>query len=156
MRVPGSMLLLAVALLPGMAYAQQHQHAQQSAQPEGMMQMHAMMHMQAMTPGPMTILQLREQLGLTDAQVQRIEAIRDRFERTNEPHMRMAMQAMHEAAGTLGESAPNLSRYEEKLREAANHHVLAQVTMMRGWLESREVLTPEQRTKLQVGLTITR
>ena len=152
MRVVIAMLLLAVGVLSRDAGAQQHEHGQQPARPEGMMQMQGMMPMQGMMRGPGTVLQFRGPLNLTDAQVQRIETIRDRAGEAHQPHMQAAMRAMQEAAGMLETPTPDMSGYEAKLREAANHHVLAHATMARAWLEAREVLTAEQRSNLQFGM----
>ena len=148
MRIRVTMLVLAGMLLSAPAYAQEHQHGQrQPPESVGMMEMRGM-------PGPAVILQLREPLGLTTAQVQRIDAIRDRVEREHQPHMQAAMQAMQEAEGLLKAAAADLSRYEAKLKEAANHHVLAHLAMTRGWVESRAVLTPEQRSNLDFGVKV--
>ena len=146
MKSLATMLLIAGSLLTGPVYAQEHQHGQ-PAGAGGMMQM---------MPGPMIILQLREPLGLTQTQVQRIEAIRDRAQREHEPHMQAAMQTMREADSLLDMPSRDLSRYEAKLKDAANHHVQAHLAMTRGWLEAREVLTPEQRSNLQFGLKVMR
>lgn len=149
MRARATMLLLAGVLLSGPVYAQEHQHGQrQPAEPGGMMQMKGMM------PGPMVFLQLREPLGLTQAQVQRIEAIRGRVQREHQPHMQAAMQAMRDAERLLDVPAPDLSRYEAKLKDRANHHVQAHLAMARAWLDAREVLTPEQRSNLQFGVKV--
>ena len=143
-------LLLAASLLSVPAYAQEHQHGQrQPPESAGMMEMQGM-------PSPAMILQLREPLGLTQAQVQRIEAIRDRVEREHQPHMQAAMKAMREADGLLGAAALEQARYEAKLREAANQHVQAHLAMTRGWLEARAVLTPEQRSNLEFGVKVMR
>ena len=156
MRVAIAMVLLAIGSLSRGAGAQQHQHEQQPARPEGTVPMQGMMQMpmQGMVPGPGMILQLRGPLSLTDAQVRRIEAIRDRREESHMPHAQAAMRAMQDAAGMLEASTPDLSRYEAKLREAANHHVLAHAAMARTWLEAREVLTPEQRSNLRFGMQL--
>lgn len=146
MRARAMMMLLAAAMLSAPAYAQEHEHGQrQPAQPGGMMEM---------MPGPALILRLREPLGLTSAQVERIEAIRDRAQREHQPHMQAAMQAMREADALLETSAPDLARFEARLKDCANHHVQAHLAMTRALLEAREVLTPEQRSNFQFGIKL--
>jgi Spy/CpxP family protein refolding chaperone len=156
MRVAIAILLLAIGILPRGADAQQHQHGQQPARPEGAVPMQGMMQMpmQGMMPGPDMILELRGPLNLTDVQVRRIETIRDRAGESHVPHAQAAMRAMQEAAGLLEAATPDISRYEAKLREAANHHVLAHAAMARMWLDVREVLTPEQRSNLRFGMQL--
>ena len=149
MRARTTFLLLGGMLVAAPLYAQEHQHGQQQPEEQG-----GMMQMQQMMPGPMMILQLREPLGLTQAQVGRLEAIRDRVQGEHQPHMQAAMRAMQEAQALLEGPTPDLSRYEAKLREAADHHVQAHVPMARAWLEAREVLTPEQRSNLQFGMKV--
>jgi Spy/CpxP family protein refolding chaperone len=148
------MLLLAGTVLGAPLVAQERAHGQrQPTDSGGMMQMHAM-QMQAMMPGPMMILQLREPLKLTADQVKRIEAIRDSMQRLHDPHMHAAMQAMHQAEQMLEAPAADLSGYEAKLKEGANHLVLGHLTMTRGWLAAREVLTPEQRNNMEFGMKV--
>ena len=70
--------------------------------------------------------------------------------------MQAAMQTMREADSLLDMPSRDLSRYEAKLKDAANHHVQAHLAMTRAWLEAREVLTPEQRSNLQFGMKVMR
>lgn len=112
------------------------------------------MPMHAMMASPAMILRLREPLELTDTQVQRIEAIHSRVQREHQPHIQAAKEAMHEAAALLDTASLDVSLYEAKLREAGNHMVLANVTLARGWVEARQVLTEEQRSNLQFGARV--
>lgn len=147
-------IVLGGLLAAAPAFAQQHQHGQQPAEPGGMMQMQGMHGM--MMPGPMMILRLREPLGLTEAQAQRLEALREREQQAHHPHMMAAMQAMQEANRMLEQPDADLARYEAKLREAADHMVQAHLAMARTGQEAREILTPEQRSKLQTGMEMMR
>lgn len=157
MRVRATMLLLSGLLLAAPAYAQGYPDGPQPGRQGGRMRLQGMMmHGSMMVPGPMMILQLREPLGLTQAQVTQIEAIRDRVQGEHQAHMQAAMRAMQEADGLLEASDPDVSRYEAKLKEAADSHVQAQLTMARAWVEAREVLTPEQRSDLQFATRVMR
>lgn len=150
------MIAVAAGLLAGPATAQvqQQQHQQMPDTGAMMAQMQAMMPM--MTPGPSMILRMREALELTPQQVQRLERIRDSVEQAYEPHAEQAKTALREAASVLESETPDLSRYEAKLLEAANHHVLAHVSRTRGWLQAREVLTAEQRSNVEFGMKVMR
>jgi Spy/CpxP family protein refolding chaperone len=149
MRARLTTLVLAGALMAAPTDAQHPQRRGQAAD-SGMMA--AGMHM--MMAGPEMVLHLREPLELSPAQVQRIEAIRDSVQREHRPHAHAAMRAMGEAGAMLEASNPDLSRYEARLREAADHYVQAHAAMARGWLRAREVLTPEQRSNLRFGMKV--
>lgn len=105
-------------------------------------QMGAMMNDSAM------MVQMRSQLGLTDAQAQQLRAIHQRACAAAQPHMTMAMQAHQAAMKALAGDNPNLSAYENQLDTGAKHMVKAQVEMAKGMIEFRKALTPAQRQKL--------
>lgn len=139
-----SLLLIGVA--PAMAQ-QDHPHTAERESAMGMMGMqHCMAMMGGTAMAPMLLLEMQDSLELTDAQVRRLEALRDRAQTEAMPHMHQAMMAQRAAAETLDADDPDLDAYEARLREAMNHMVLAHMAMARIGLESRQLLTPEQRT----------
>jgi Spy/CpxP family protein refolding chaperone len=138
-------LLAAAALLAAMpAAGQEGQHAMPMMQDP----MHACMAMMG-GPPPAMLLHHREALGLTDDQVSRLEALGTQEGQPAMPHMQPAMQAHHAAAELLKADAPDFAAYEAKLREAADHMVLGHVAMARTAVAARQILTAEQRTKLE-------
>lgn len=157
-----SFLVAALLVLPTAALAQQeHRHGrdqeargQEQGTMMGMRQHGQMMGMMAMMAGPhpMMILRHREALGLTDEQVGKLEALQERLAGTRTAHME-GMQALHRKLAEQA-TAPemDLEAYESTLREAADQRVEMHMAMARAGREAREVLTPEQREKLRVGL----
>lgn len=129
----------------------------------GMMQMMQRMHgqggmmglmeggMMGMAGGPAMILRLEESLELTDDQVERLEAIRESARSGMRQHMMQGMQSMQAAQELLAGDSPDLDAYEERLREAANHMVLAHTAMAGATVEARGLLTPEQRERLALA-----
>ena len=105
-------------------------------------QMGAMMNDSAM------MVQMRSQLGLTDAQMQQLRATHQRACAAAQPHMTMAMQAHQAAMKALAGDSPKLNVYEDQLETGAKHMVKAQVEMAKGMIEFRKTLTPAQRQKL--------
>ncbi|HEX7123503.1 MAG TPA: Spy/CpxP family protein refolding chaperone [Gemmatimonadaceae bacterium] len=157
MKARALIIAMAAVLLAdtGMTQVPQRQQRQERhASDTGMMMAHMRSMMPTMMPGPSTILRMREALKLTPDQVQRLERIRDSVQQTRGPHQEQAMAALREASNILDEPNPDLSRYEAKLKEAANHFVLAHVSRTRGWIEARQVLTEEQRSNVDFGLRV--
>ena len=94
------------------------------------------------------MVQMRSQLGLTEAQLQQLRTIHQRACAAAQPHMTMAMQAHQAAMKTLTGDNPNLDAFEDQLDKGAKHMVAAQVEMAKGMIEFRKSLTPTQRQKL--------
>jgi len=117
----------------------------------GMMQMmgKGMGMMATGGPGPSMILRMGDALGLTEDQRIRLQAIQEEHSGSTTGHMRSAMAAHQEAAEALRSDSPDFEAYEDALREAANHMVLAHTGMARAASEAREVLDAEQRGQLQ-------
>ena len=88
---------------------------------QGMQGMGGMGDCMAMMGGPSAtmILMHRQDLGLTDAQVQRLRALAARDSTTATPHMRAAMAAHDSAAAVLRAANPDFAAYEARLRHAA-------------------------------------
>lgn len=122
----------------------------------GMMQMMQAMHgqsgmmggMMGMTGGPAMVLRLRGYLELTDDQVAQIEALRDSASAEARGHMMQGMQAMHGASALLAPGSEDVDAYTARLREAANHMVMAHAAMARAAVATRDVLTADQQDRL--------
>lgn len=107
------------------------------------------MGMRAGVAGPGLLLRARDALDLTDDQVQRLESLQTELRETGRAHMEQAREAQQRAREALSAETPDLAAGEAALQEAANHRIQAQMTMARGHLQARDVLTEEQRTRLE-------
>lgn len=147
---------VAMLILSTPAFAQMHQMPQhpqpaQRGQMPGMGDMQSCMDMMG-GPTPGMILQHRQALGLSAPQVQRLQALQAQDSTGSMPHMREAMATHQAAAQLLRAEQPDFAAYEAGLREAANHAILGHVAMARSAVEAREVLTADQRTRLQTAM----
>lgn len=149
---------LIALLAAGPAGAQEHHDPQQAGQQPGhtgqmgMQGVMGMMGSMGMHGGPDMVLRMAKPLGLTDAQVERLQGIRDAAREAMQQHMQQAMQAGKAAGELLGGASPDLDAYQARLREAADHGVLADVAMARATVQVRQILTPEQRGMLETGM----
>lgn len=110
--------------------------------------------MTGMSAGPAMILRLEESVELTDDQVARLEALHESAQSEMRQHMMQGMQTMRAAQELLDGDSPELSAYEARLREAANHMVLAHTAMARAAVDARALLSPEQRERLALARTM--
>ncbi|HKJ93609.1 MAG TPA: Spy/CpxP family protein refolding chaperone, partial [Longimicrobiales bacterium] len=101
--------------------------------------------------GPGMLLALKSSLGLTDAQVQQIQKIRDDARTTVQGAMQQAMQAHQSAMQALMDDNPDVGAYQKGLQQAADRFVAAQVAMAKAYVSARNVLTDSQRQKLDEG-----
>ncbi|MGM0669164.1 MAG: Spy/CpxP family protein refolding chaperone [Gemmatimonadota bacterium] len=112
----------------------------------GMMQ-GGMMDM-GMAGGAGMILSLEESLDLSEDQVQRLEEMQESIRDEVQQHTSQAMEAGQAAMEALQSDTPDLGTYEESLREAADHSILAHTAMARSDVEARQLLTAEQQKDL--------
>lgn len=112
--------------------------------------------MPGMMQGPGMVLRLRGALDLSDRQVERLEAIHESARPEMQGHMSEAMRAFQVAERLLEPAAPDLEAYRRGLREAAEHMVLAHAAMASADVRAREVLTPQQRQRLEVARDVMR
>lgn len=101
-------------------------------------------------PAPRMLLHMKDALRLSDDQVSRLEEIRTNLQEERTTHMeaaRTARKAAHEAM--TREGSPDVDAHEEHLREAADHHVQAHMTMVRAHQQARDVLTDDQRSNVE-------
>ncbi len=110
--------------------------------------------MMGMVGGPAMILRLEKSLDLTEAQVERLKALQESAQSGMRQHMMQGMQGMHAAQELLKGESPDVAAYEERLREAANHMVLAHSAMARATVEARGLLTPQQKERLALARTM--
>lgn len=119
----------------------------------GMMDQHMQMMRQGMGmmatggPGPTLILRMRDVLALSNEQVGDLEEIRDRSQ--SESMSETVMQAHRRAQQALAGDDPDFDAYESALRDAMDDMVEMHVEMARATAEAKEVLTEEQRTRLE-------
>lgn len=119
----------------------------QSGMMQGGMMQGGMMGM-GMAGGAGMILGLEESLDLSEDQVQRLEEMQESIRDEVQQHMSQAMEARQAAMEALQSDSPDLGSYEESLREAADHSILAHTAMARSDLEARQLLTAEQQKDL--------
>jgi Spy/CpxP family protein refolding chaperone len=103
-------------------------------------------------PGPAMILRMGDGLDLTEEQRTTLEAIQRRQMDAVQPLMAQAMEAHGTARAALEGDAPDLDAYARALRDGADRMVEAHVAMARAAADAREVLTEEQRQRLQGGM----
>ena len=125
-----------------------------SAKPTMRMDNMSGMEMMMGPPGPATILQQKEKLGLSAAQVSRLEALQKEAQPSCAHHMQAAMTAHMGASQLLDAANPDFSAFESKLKEATTHMVEGHVVMAKAAVAARDVLTPAQRQalKTQMGM----
>lgn len=158
-------ILMATALSAFAAsplFAQRHGHEQGEAggammgqdQMHGAMMGGGMIGMGSqMHPGPAMLLRAGDALNLTEDQTAGLTTLRDQARESHRQHMQAAREARQRAVSALEGDSPDFGTYEAALREAAEHMVTAHVSMARSSLEARELLTPEQRAKLDDART---
>ncbi len=150
-RLMAALVTLALAAAPAAAQQgqpMQHRGMQGPGMPGAMMGSTMMgmgMH------GPGMILALKSSLGLSDAQVQQIQKIRDDTRTTVQKNMQAAMQARRAAMQALMSDNPDVGAYQKNLQQAANDFVAAQVAMAQSYVNARKALTADQLQKLDEG-----
>jgi hypothetical protein len=97
-------------------------------------------------PGPTLILRMRDVLDLSDEQVLSLERIRDRVQ--SQPMPNTAMQANSRAQQALAGDTPDFEAYESALRDAMDAMVEMHVELARATAEAADVLTEQQRLRL--------
>ena len=103
---------------------------------------------------PEMLLRMADPLGLTQEQIDRLSAIRDARGASEDEEK--ALEARRKAITSLQGETPSISAYEQGLREAAAYMVAAQTAVAQAALEARAVLTPDQRSRLDMGLQMMR
>lgn len=160
-----ALLVAGLVVWPAAAAAQQgqprpgrDQAPDQDRSRMGMMSMqgHGAMMGMMVASNPTMMLRHGEALELTDQQVNRLEALRDQLAQRRTAHME-AMRALH---GRMAEQATaeemDLEAHESALRSMADAAVSMHMDAARVGQEAREVLSPEQREKLEVGMQFMR
>lgn len=143
---------LALALVAGF-FAARVVYAQTRGGNDGMMGMMSMMRdcpmMGAMGQGPQAALKHRQELGLSAAQVQRLEALA-REAGSGHPQAMQQMQAVHQQ---IRQASQGDQFNEAAVRAGFNRmgelHTEMGVSMMRNQHQTRQILNAQQRSKLQ-------
>lgn len=102
----------------------------------------------ALHTSPAMLLNASEELQLTPTQTADLEHLRDEGQAEHQQHMQAACAAHGKATTALQGDTPDLDAYASALREAADHMVTGHVAMARSALQARDLLTSEQREKL--------
>jgi Spy/CpxP family protein refolding chaperone len=134
---------LIAATLAGasLAGAQDHQHPPAGGQQQPDTTMRGMP-----MPGPAMMLMHRKDLGLSAAQVQRLEALAATQKQAMDRLMPQAMQAMSDlAAAASGEVNVEAARAAHD--RLARIHTEMLVANLQALKEARQILTPEQRSR---------
>lgn len=162
MLIRGAAVAVAIAMLtPASLMAQDNrmgQMGQMEMAPSEMMQATDMPMMQSMPmrPGPRMLLAQREALGLSDAQVERLEKLEDRLQEAVTQH-RDEMATHKDQFAALRESEElDMGRYEELLRQAADRRIAMQVERARIGQEAFEILDDQQRSNVRYGMRMQR
>ncbi len=123
----------------------------------GMMSGHMMGGaMMGLAGGPAMMLRLEETLELTERQVEQLEPLRDSATAAMRQHMMQGMQSVRSAGELLASASPDMEAYEARLREAADHMVQGHLVQARSAAAAREILSPEQRERLDLVRTLLR
>jgi Spy/CpxP family protein refolding chaperone len=148
----------ALVLAAAPAFAQSHQHGAAAGGGHGGMDcpMHGASHggsEHANDPAhryaPKMLIEHREHLKLTDAQVAGLEALQAAHKANCEANMAAVTKAEETAAAALAAATPDLAAYEAALLEAAVIRVRCKVDMVKAGQEALRQLTAEQRQQLQ-------
>lgn len=143
-----------VAERAGVLFAQKQVKDRMGGDGMGMMDMMSMMRdcpmMGAMAQGLSAALRDREELGLTQARVQKLETT---LQAGTEQARKQAMQRMRSLHQEIAKATEG-ARFDEAAAPAGlvrmrNLHTEMGVSMLRTRNEVRQLLTPEQRKKLQ-------
>lgn len=117
----------------------------------GNMQMHDCPMMTAMAHGPERVLQRREELGLTPAQMGQLEVLGTRSRQARAEAM-AGMTGLHARLDSLTRT----DRFDESAVRAAfdrmgTLHTDLGIALLKGQVETRSLLTADQRQKLSAG-----
>jgi len=104
-----------------------------------------------------TLMKLKEELKLTDDQLERLRDIRIELKRTGIEKRAELASIRLDLQEMLGEIEVNRSQVEEKIKEIGRIRTELELAKIDALLRAREVLTPEQLEKLRaLGFPIMR
>lgn len=129
----------------GMGEHRMENRGQRPGMGMGMMGMREAVHAH---PGPGMMLRAAEELGLSEDQVERLEAMHESAHAAMDEHHEAADAARERAHEAMMADTPDLDAFQAALEEAAMHDVAATVAMARVHMEAGQVLTEEQRAAL--------
>ncbi|MGH7458151.1 MAG: Spy/CpxP family protein refolding chaperone [Longimicrobiaceae bacterium] len=142
---------LAFILVAGLATAG-ILYAQKAGGMGGMMGMMSMMEScpmaGAMAQSPAAVLEHREELGLTDAQVTKLEALQEGVKQARMQAMEQMGVIHQEIAGVTGDEEFDEAATRAAFDRMGDLHTEMGVSMLRTRHEARQTLTPEQREQL--------
>lgn len=136
----------------GVLYAQQQEREARPDRMPGMGNMMAMMQscpmMQMHMAGPAAVLRHRETLELNESQVRELEVLQDAARERRGPAMEAMRQAHEDLAQAIGDAGLDETRAAAALDRMAAAHKEMTLGLLRDRARVREILTPEQSTKL--------
>lgn len=91
---------------------------------------------------------VKEELDLTDAQVEQIKAVVEELRTQNEPYRDQVRGGIHDIAKTLIANPNDLAGAQAKLDAQAAAEKALKTNVLNATSKALNVLTPEQRTKL--------
>lgn len=124
-----------------------HQGLMGSAMMQGSM-MQGGMGMMAALPGPGMLLRVKSTLGLTDDQVEKLEAMQAEAHENMRQEYEAAEEARTHAHQIMMGDAPDLDAFQAALTEASQHEVQAMVAMARMHNEAVALLNADQKATL--------
>jgi len=107
-----------------------------------------MMHAPPGAPGPAMLIRQRERLGLTDAEVQRLEQIAAATRQAMRRYMADLMRAHADLLEATGGDI-QLEAARAALDRMARLHTEIAMAQLRAARDARQVLSPEQRARLE-------
>lgn len=153
-------VVAAIALLiPAALAAQNHQMGQMGMAPGGAMMQGtdmAMMQSMPMRPGPQMLLAQRAALGLSEAQVERLEGLENRLQTALAKHRDEMATLRDQIAGLRESEKLDIGRYEKLLKQAADRRTAMQVERARIGQEAFELLDDQQRSNVRYGMRMQR
>ncbi len=164
----GFLFLVTAAFLtvPAVLSAQEREHGEDARKQEAssmqcphkghMMEMMSQMEMGAVGQGPARLLAQKEALGLSDEQIERIEAIREQLAETHKSQMSEMRPIHQELMDAQQADDPDAGRIESLLAQMAQGHVQHHMEMFRLDGEALDVLTPQQRENARYGMNMMR
>ncbi len=105
---------------------------------------------------PAKLLDMREALDLTEDQVARLETTQKSLAELGSEKMRVARGAHEAAALELAADDPDIKAYESALSAAMDSMVQWHVGVAQGAIEARSILTDDQRSLVDSGMTMMR
>lgn len=100
---------------------------------------------------PAMLIRHAGDLGLTADQQAKVSELAKTSQTACAQHMQAAQASHQAAAALLRKATPDVTGYEQGLKEAAGHMIAGHVAVVQAGIEAEALLTPEQRQKLEAS-----